>query len=364
LKPEERRELLSENAYAARVSHLDRAEGLKQIHAPLAGLAESLRKSQHSASLVARCRAIEEWADTKGAARTATEFAQLAALASPGDATLATRLARRIRDLADYPRAESWYSEAIVRARKARDWQAYVTSKLGLGITIRIRGNYGAARRTLERGLRRARRQGLQRLEAMALHELAVVAILTDNLRHTLRYGRAALHAYGPEHPRVPWLAHDLAVFWMNRGYFAPALDVFVAIPESLGEAADQLARQSGVARAAGAIGQLTRFGEAHATAEVLLQDPRTASRASSALLDIARGALSLTLIDTASDLAGRGQRLAETRGEGEKVWEAEALIQEIASFDAARRASEIVIPTRVKTLASELVETLAVTAA
>src|SRR5687767_6051442 len=68
LKPEERREILSENAYAARVAHLEHAEGLKGIRAPLTGLAESLRKTPHSASLVARCRAIEEWADTKGAA--------------------------------------------------------------------------------------------------------------------------------------------------------------------------------------------------------------------------------------------------------------------------------------------------------
>ena len=31
---------------------------------------------------------------------------------------------------------------------------------------------------------------------------------------------------YGPDHPRIPWLAHDLAVFWMLRGYFDVALDI------------------------------------------------------------------------------------------------------------------------------------------
>lgn len=364
LKPDQRRELISEEGYASRLAHLGLAQGLQEVRAPVLGLAEILRKPPHAASIVGRCRAIEEWADSRGAVRTAVEFAQLAALAAPLDATLATRLARRIRDLADYARAESWYGEAIVRARKASDWQAYVTSKLGLGITIRIRGNYVGARRNLERGLRRARRQGLQMLEAMALHELAVVGILTDNLTQTLKYGRLALHAYGPDHARVPWLAHDLAVFWMNRGYFGAALDVFVAIPDEIGTGSDQLVRFAGTARASGAMGSVARFDLASQAAERLLEDPRNASKGSSALLDMARGALSLELLDKATELVTRGQSLAKLHGEAEKGFEAEGLLQEIASADAASRASTVPAPPRVAALASELVESLATAAA
>lgn len=361
IRPQERKELISPDSYGARVMHLGKVGELGEAMHAVQALSELFRKTLPSARVAAACRAIEEWAESRNAPRTALEFAQLAALAMPGDAAAAARVGRRVRNLAEYARAESWYWEAIVRARKIGDWQSYVLSALGLGITGMLRGNYPAARRNLERGLRRARRQGLTMHEAMAYHEMTVLAIKTDNLPQTVQFGQSALRIYGPDHPRIPWLAHDLAVFWMNRGYFDVALDIFNATPDDIGSPADQLARLSSMARAAGATGSLTQFDAASARVDALIHDIRTASVAAIALLEVARGALSLGLLEIAADSAHRAKDLADSRGEAERTWDAEGLLQEIRASTAAREVQKVRAPRKVLELASELVESMTV---
>jgi len=363
LEPRQRKEMHSPEAYRARVNHLAQVEGLREIAPAVESLSGLFQKSLPATTVAARCRAIEDWAEAKGAPRTAVEFAQLAALAMPADAAAAARVGRRVRDLAEYARAESWYWAAIVRARKAGDWQAYVLSTLGLGITGILRGNYPAARRSLERGVRRARRQGLTTHEAMAWHEMTVLAIKTENLPQTVQYGRSALRLYGPDHPRVPWLAHDLAVFWMKRGYFDVALDIFLATPADLGSAADQLAHFASIARAAGATGSLEQFEGATQRLEALLLNSQTASRAATALVDAARGALSLGLLEHATEYSTRALCLARARGEGEQEWEAEGLLQEVHASDAVRTVGTTRAPRKVLELASEIVESLTMAA-
>lgn len=359
MRPRQRRELFSSEAYQSRLALIAAARGLGEATDAVEALAELFRRTLQAPVVAARCSTIEEWADSGNAPRTAVEFAQLAALAIPADASAAARAGRRLRDLAEYARAESWYWEAIVRARKAGDWQAYVLSTLGLGITGYMKGNFPGARRSLERGLRRARRQGLTQQEAMAYHELAVLAMKVDNLPQAVTNGRAALRIYGPDHPRVPWLAHDIAVFWMGRGFFRAALDVLRAIPSETGTSSDHAARLAGIARAAGATGDLNLFSESAAELDRLLLEPATASRASSALLDTARGAVSLGLLESAREIAIRASALAESRGEGEIRLDADALMEEIRAADAARTAEAKRAPRRVLEFADELVRNL-----
>lgn len=359
LRPRQRKELISSEAYQSRLAHLRAVGDLEEAAEAVEALAELYRKSLPPPVVASRCRTIEEWADNRNAPRTAVEFAQLVALATPADASAAARVARRVRDLAEYARAESWYWEAIVRARKAGDWQAYVLSTLGLGITSIRRGNYPAARRSFERGVRRARRQGLTNYEAMAYHELASWAIKTDNLPQTVQYGRAASRLYGPDHPRLPALAHDLAVFWMNRGFFDVGFQVVSAIPADFGSPSDQLVRYSSVARAAGAIGSEAAFDEAQAGMERLLADAKVASRAAGTLLDLGRGALSLGRVQSATEIVLRARTLARARAEGELLWEADSLLEQIEAAGAVQRAKAIRAPRKVLEFASELVENL-----
>lgn len=364
LETQQRKEMISRDAYSARLAHLEAAAGLDDVVDALAGLADMFERQITRPMVASRCKVIERWAEGQQAGRTALEFGQLAALASADDASVAVDVAKRGRDLAEYARAESWYWQAIVRARRSSDWEAYVRSMLGLGVTHLLRGNYPAARRTIERGRRRARRQGLRAHEAMALHELTVVAIRTNSLKPTIRFGRKTLEAYGPNHPQLPWLGHDLAVFWMNQGYFQSALDVFLKIPAEIGSPADQLARFSSIARAAGAVGKDEVFSWAVAEAEQLIDVPIAASRATPALVEIARGALSLGAIDAADAAASRALRLAQSRAEAEQAWEAEALLEEIRSDRAASRSAQITVPPEVEQLTSDLVESLAATGA
>lgn len=359
IRPRQRKELVSTESYKARLNHLRMAPGLGEAAEAVEDLADLFRKTLPAPVVASRCRTIEEWAEQHDAPRTAVEFAQLVALASPSDAAAAARVGRRVRDLAEYARAESWYWEAIVRARKAGDWQAYVLSTLGLGITSVRRGNYPAARRSFERGVRRARRQGLTGYEAMAYHELTVWAIRTENLPQTVQFGRAASRLYGPDHPRLAGLAHDLATFWMNRGYFDVGFQVVSAIPPDFGTLSDQAVRYASVARAAGAIGSNTAFDDARAGIEKLLTNPQVASRAASVLLDLGRGALSLGRVQAATEIVVHANELARERGEAELSWDAESLLQEIHAAGAVQHAKTIRAPRRVLEFASELTENL-----
>src|SRR5690606_7483082 len=125
------------------------------------------------------------------------------------------------------------------------------------------------------------------------------------------------------------------------------------------GTSSDHAARLAGIARAAGATNNVQLFTTSSEELEQLLTEATTASRASSALLDTARGAVSLGLLESARQLAVRAADLAEARGEGEIRLDADALLQEIRASDAARSAEMKKAPRRVLEFADELVESL-----
>lgn len=360
LSAPERDELVSDAAYQARLSHLDLTGEVDEIAEPLSVLADMHRKRLAASSVVSRCRAIEEWADRRNKGRTALEFGQLAAIAAPNDAPAAVSVAKRGRDMAEYARAESWYWQAVVRARRSGDWEAYVRAMLGMGVTHRLRGNYPAARRNMVRGLRRARRQALGPMIPMAYHELTVLAIKGDNLRRTVKYGRRTLEGYGPDHPRLPILANDVAIFWMNRGYFREGYALICSVPERASLAENVLV-SANRARAAGALGRVAEFQSLAQVVESSYRETAVGSVAASALLDTARGALSLGLVHSASDLATESLALARRRREAEIVFEAEAVLGECnaLSTHSVTTVSRKVTPEPVAAFTTELTQAL-----
>lgn len=364
LESSERQELIDDQAHRARIAHIEAACGLDEIREPLITLAEMFSDGLHARTVGHRCQIIEAWATAKELPRTALEYGQLAALAAPTDAAAAVTVAKRGRDLGEFPRAESWYWQATVRARKKKDWPSYVVSALGLGITHRLKGNYPAARRSIERGLRRARRQGLVPHQAMAYHELAVLAMRTSNLGRTVEYGREAFRAYGPNHPRLRWLAHDLAVCWMNRGYFKLAYDVFDSLPSGEGSMVDRAAHAASFARASGALRMPQRFAVAKQETLDCLNDPTTTSIAPMVLLELARGEISMGNPEGAEAMTARAREMAQDLSQAEIIFEADALLGEIGSWVAVDRVRHVRPPEAVADLAEEIIETFRATSA
>lgn len=335
---------------------------------PLLSAAEVLRTGAgDAAKLATACRQVVEWADGRGALGTAVEFAQTAALTDPSDADHAQAAARLMRRGAEYARAEMWYRTAIGAARRTRNWRVFSLSHLGLGVVFVHRGNYPAAERAFLRGFRSARRHSLADLRAMALHELTVLAVRTRRVRQTVKFARAALEAYGENHPRLPALAHDVAVLWMDRGYFGEALRVFTAIPVRFGEPNDQLARASSIVRAAAATGDREAYEQSWTTAESLLSSAGAEQDAAGALIEMARGAEFMRDWSRAEAAVRRALRLARDRGEAERLMEGEAVLEGV---ERARHLAEKVgspgrrVPSPVHSLTVQLAGALAAASA
>ena len=232
LPPEERDRAFAPQAHERREGTLRALTLDSAVVEDLQRMATVLRGGKSEATEIAEaCRRVSEWAEGARSTATALEFAQAAACVSPRDATLAYRVAELARERQEYARAETWYRQAIAIARQTRDRKMFGESFLGLGLAYLGRGNYAPARKSFIRALRIGKRYSLRSTIATAYHELTAIAIRTQKPGEVVRYARAALTAYGSDHPLLPSLAHDVAVFWRARGYVAPADEVLHALP-------------------------------------------------------------------------------------------------------------------------------------
>jgi tetratricopeptide (TPR) repeat protein len=310
------------------------------------------------------CRQISEWSDEQGKLATAFAFAQNAALASRGDAAAAFWVATVAVRLNDQARAEIWFRRAIGLARQSRDWRMYSRAFGGLGNLYIRRGNLPAARRLHTRALRGARRGGMRREQATALHDLFTVAVETGQNEEAERLARQALEAYGTRNRRVYALAHDVAYFWMEHGRFARALPVFQAVLPLLEHPVEKLFVIADIGRAAGGIGDAATAREAASQVWRLTQEPELESGAGRALLEVARGYLSLGEVAEAERAAEEGLARATSRRESKVRFAAEALLESIrhsATVAAARQATPAPAEERVPAdeLAADFVRTL-----
>ena len=148
---------------------------------------------------------------------------------------------------------------------------------------------------------------------------------------------RAAYRAYGPHHPRLPLLAHDLAHDWMLQGRFAPALQVFQALLPKFHDPAERVPALADLARAAGGAADRGAFERAWDELWPLAHERAGEAVAARALLDLAHGAASLGEWTRAETAAGESRQMAERRGEGKVAAEAESVLESVR----AKRAVE-----------------------
>jgi tetratricopeptide (TPR) repeat protein len=365
---DERTALFAPDAERARMAVILTAQPSPDLEEPLGVLARMLAEpTQISEEMVAlACRRVSQWADDEGLLMTALAFAQAAATVTPGDPSVAFAVAKLARRRAEHARAETWFRRTIALARQIGDWATYSQAFLGLGSMYQQRGNGPAARRFLVRAIKAAQRNSLHSIEGMALHNLFTVAGDADRNEEAHQYARAAYEAYGPHHPAIPRLAHDVAYWWIRRGQYAEALPVLESVLPHFPQPGDRMTVLGSIARASGGLGQRERFRETWDAAHDLLRTSTPDEGAALGLLDMAHGAATLGLWDKAETAAREALDLGSRRNEAKIRLMAESLLEsvrhhravEVHRKSAREEASAAVDPV----LAEDFVRTLQMT--
>jgi tetratricopeptide (TPR) repeat protein len=306
-------------------------------------------------SLVAACLAVAEWAQGEGNSSTCVEYAEAAARLRIRDSDLAFNAGRANRRKAAYERAEAWFDRAHGLARRARDPIALADSLLGWGNLEYQRGQLLKASQLYSRAWRAARKAKVRELGAAAQHNLLLLKFDETKFDEAIQHAELAASLYPRGHHRVPYLAHDAALVWMNEGYHDAALRVFLSCIPYIQAPVERVQLWANIARAAGALRDSDRFYEAWVI--VSEGSTRPGEFVAISLVNVAEGARSLGLHRQARVIAGKAQEFARLRGE--KLTEAAAsrLLEALRTGGAPDVLSEH--PEHVGTFSAELLKLL-----
>jgi tetratricopeptide (TPR) repeat protein len=340
-EPGDRATLFSPDAAQRRLSELLAADLPAAIVDALVAVGRMLGAPDTTSgeAIAESSRTISDWAEQHGHTATALAFTQAAALSSPRNAALALAVGKLARSRGELPRAETWFRHGIMIARQIGDWEVYGRAYLALGNMARQRGNFPAAHRMHIKALRSGKRKGLGPVVGLASHELFVIATETGRAEQAEHYARQAFRAYGNEHELLPALAHDIAYYWMEQGYFSRALPVFVALEPLFPDLEHRLGLRANVIRAAGAVGDRELFRKMWNETVKLTREPDALSVIANSLLEMARGAASLGEWDRAEQVAERAVAVASERSEAAVVVRAESLLGSIRSGRSVEKA-------------------------
>lgn len=265
-------------------------------------------------------RALALWCDQGGHQRSAALLAEAAAHVAPGDPG-AVHQAGKAAKLAGWEaEAESWFRYGLTIARGAESGGERSMFLGALGTYYHRRGNLRLSERLYVRALRAARRAGATGQQAMMLHDLCLLLADRGKLAQAEAAAREAAALYGPQHPVLPVLMHDLAYAWMLRGRFDAAYPLMAAALPHLPRPDHRVRAVGNLARAAGARGDRDGFERAWAevadTVRRRAADGSWADPLSDALREAAQGALSigdpvraLWAVERAEPLAARAAR-------------------------------------------------------
>ncbi len=275
------------------------------------------------------CTRIALWAEGWGACNTALAFAQLAQEVQPSNAYFAYDVGRLARALADYPAAVTWLKWACRLSCRQQAWRVYFLSLAGLGNVCRRTGNYPLAVRFHHLSLRVAHRRELRTLGGDALYDLAIMHFEMKDTPRGSTFARQALEAYGHGHARIPYLAHDIALFWMDEtGDFKNARDIFQALLAHLWKPAERIVVFASLARAAAGLGDEHLFEMAWNETWKLLRVQEHRDGHAAALLQLAHGAASFGYWSRVEIAATEALGLARVRGEGKHILVSEKMIE------------------------------------
>lgn len=347
-----------------------REEQVRAVHpdealwAPLAVLTELVSDPVRAdaSRLFHACRRIANWAEAQDAPATRLVFVQTAARLRPGDAASAVEVGRLARDLAQYARAESWFRHAV-RLARGTDWASYTWSYIGLGVLYIRTGNRPAAEALLERALRTARRRRLGSIAGSAHHHMFQLSTEAGRIREGYDHARAALEAYGVDHPQLPALVHDVGRFWLHLGEHARAVPLFESMLDVVPTVNDRAVVAGNLAHASAGAGFRDRYEGARQMAVELAGRAQIKYRLAQAYQALAFADLSAGEWERAERTAGAALELARTSGDAEVRLIAEAQLEAARAARADLKQNTDVEPPALvrqgRLLADELVRVL-----
>ena len=356
----ERRGLFAYGAASERRDDIARSAPDPELWAPLLTMAEMTGAPERAdpARLAYACRAICRWAERRGATGTRLAFAEAAALVQAESPRLALEAARLARDLARYAPAEGWFRPANRRARGS-DWESYAWGYIGLGVLYMRTGNYPAARTVIGRALRAAAKRRLRALEAVASHHMFTFVSEAYNVAEAYQWARRALETYGPDNPRVPALAHDIAVFWADLGAFARAVPVIEAILPQLTDRAEHLLATSSLLRTVAGAGDMERYRLLRREVLIRMESAPAETRLAEVHLNLARAAACTGEWDEAEAQAIRGLHDALRRDDAWSRMTAEAELESLRARKTRTASRSVAEPPPVARQADRLASAL-----
>lgn len=330
--PAERNRLFAPGAARRRRERMPALEQARELRRPLEALSRALdaRKRNSGLQVMRACKAVSRWAGDKELPRTALAFAQSAAIATPDRAGPAYMVGLLSRRNAEYRRAETWFRRTLGLARRNEDWRYYGLACLGVGNLHRQRGDYPRARSWFIRALRTSRRKALWDVRPMAMHDLFCVAANGGQLEEADAWAQRAFRAYGPQHPRVVALAHDVARYWLQQDRYGDALRVFRAVLPHLERAPEQRVVTANMARATAALGDRLGFAALWHDTWRLVDDHDDAEGVAYALVALAQGAAMLGDPDRGQLAASHALKVAIQRDEAEHRLAAERVLESL----------------------------------
>ncbi|HEX7239623.1 MAG TPA: hypothetical protein VF263_05130 [Longimicrobiaceae bacterium] len=332
LRPRHRRgaPMFGSAAAEMRTAQLGRADWVDpELRAALEVIRDMLADPRGAGAhaLALACRRVSAWAGAHGKPATQFYFAAAAGLCVPEDARQAYHAGSLARDLAKWDAAEAWLEYAVAAARRRRDRETQTLAVLGIGNMFYRQGLYRRAREAQGAALVLARKHGLGEMQGRALHDLFITCAETQDLRRAEENARLALEAYGSRHPSVPLLAHDVALFWLNNGYPARALNVLTALLPRMQLPIHRIHVLASIGWAAGCCGDRELFERSWAGVWALADTSDARPRAAPSLLQVAYGAAGLAETTLAGAAARAALDAARKRGEADVITRAETLL-------------------------------------
>lgn len=291
--PERRATLFDPQAEAARRDALRLAQPEPALLLSLTTLASVVSHAAQASPPVVSlvCLEVARWARERGAMGTAVAFAQAGAFALPEAPQPALVVGQLTVEWGRDRRAETWLRRAIGLARRTGDWESYGAAYVALGEVYVRTGRMETAPRYFQQAARLARRQGYRAIRGEALHGLVRTSLGAGDLDGAEEYARTAQRAYGPAHPRLPELHHDVAHLLMARGHHeraVPLLRRLAGVFTDPARRADVLAL---LARAAAALGEPRPYERSWTEAWALLDASAARPAAASVLRHLGHAA-------------------------------------------------------------------------
>jgi tetratricopeptide (TPR) repeat protein len=321
--------------WEAAVLELPQLEGLWE---PLVVIAGQLKRPARARgdTIGKGCLALSEWATGVGAIETTLLFAEAAALAWPENARLAWVAGRLFRSHARYQLAEYWLRRAARVAVWSDDFETQDLALNSLGNLFSQQGSFVDALDYLTRALSVARKHRIKGRQGAVTHDLFAVAVLTGDHSRAERLAVGAFRLYGPTHPNLPKLAHDVVQLWLRQGRFLLALPVLRALLRFFDAPQDRLRVLASTARAAGACGERSIYERTWIDAWSIVRErtPEVEAVMPAVLVDLGLGAASLGDWSHATEAFSLALEAAEGRGAHDEAANAEMGLEMVGRYE------------------------------